>query len=285
MKSAAAIASAGISTTEQVEFDLLLEAIFRCYGYDFRGYAPGTLVRRFSHARRHFDCATYSQLQDRILREPALLPALIDQVTIPVSDMFRDPEFFRALREKVVPYLRTFPLLRIWVAGCSTGEELYSLAILFREENLEDRTQFYATDIRRSALEQAEAGVYPLERIATFTRNHQLSGAGTSLSDYYTAGARAVKFDRSLRQQTVFADHSLVTDAVFAETHLVVCRNVLIYFQRELQDRAVGLFSDSLVHGGFLGLGTRESLRVNARSGDFADFDPAVKLYRKRGAA
>ena len=182
-----------------------------------------------------------------------------------------------------MPHLLTYPSLKVWIAGCSTGEELYSFVILFREEGLEDRTIFYATDINPEALKKAEAGVYELERIQLFTENHQKSGGKSSLSDYYTAAYKAATFDKSLRQRVVFSDHSLVSDAVFAEMQLISCRNVLIYFDRELQDRAIGLFKDSLVRKGFLGLGSKESLRFSDHSDAFIDFARSEHIYQKRG--
>lgn len=269
--------------TENIELALLLEAIYRQYGYDFRAYSPGPLKRRMLRARELFGCQTFSQLQDKILHDRSVLPRILGYITVQVSEMFRDPPFFKGLRESVIPHLKTYPLLRVWIAGCSTGEELYSLAILFREEGIENRTQFYATDINPDALKQAESGIYPLDRISLFTKNHQLSGSPCSLSEYYTAAYGAAVFDRTLRQRTVFADHSLVSDSVFAEVQLVVCRNVLIYFQRPLQDRAISLFNEALVRKGFLGLGAKESLRFSAQAANFAEFIPGERIYRKRG--
>jgi chemotaxis protein methyltransferase CheR len=231
-------------------------------------------------AQQHFGCESLSMLQHRLLRDPAILPELLSFLTIHVSEMFRDPAYFRALRERVIPHLKTFPSLKVWVAGCSTGEELYSLAILFREEGLESRTLFYATDISPAALRKAEAGVYDLDRIPLFTENHRASGGRSSLSDYYTAAYGAAVFDKSLRARTVFARHSLVSDHVFSEVHLVSCRNVLIYFDRNLQDRAVALFGDSLVRGGFLGLGAKETLRFSTHADRFADFASGERIYR-----
>ncbi len=199
--------------------------------------------------------------------------------------MFRDPDYFRALRDEVVPHLKTFPSLKVWVAGCAGGEELYSLAILFREEGLEARTLFYATEINPTALQKAQTGIYELDRIVLFTENHRKSGGRSSLSDYYTAAYGAAAFDKTLRARTVFSTHSLVSDAVFAEVHLISCRNVLIYFERDLQDRAVGLFRDSLVHGGFLGLGSKETLRFSRHAAAFADFAHAERIYRKSAGA
>jgi chemotaxis protein methyltransferase CheR len=270
--------------TDEMEIKLLLEAILGRFHYDFRGYAMASLRRRLAQAKEHFDCRSYSALQELVLHDPSTLPKLLSYLTVQVSELFRDPAYFRALREEVVPYLRTYPSLKIWVAGCSTGEELYSLAILFREEGLEDRTMFYATDINPDALKRAEAGVYDLDRMALFTENHRASGGKSSLSDYYTAAYGAAVFDKTLRQRTVFSDHSLVTDAVFAEVHLASCRNVLIYFDREFQDRAVGLFRDSLVRNGFLGIGAKESLRFSTHADAFQEISREARIYQRRGA-
>jgi chemotaxis protein methyltransferase CheR len=270
---------------EEIELDLLLEAIWRHYHYDFRGYSRGSLHRRLERARVRFECESLSELQHLVLRDARIFAELMGFLTIQVSEMFRDPDYFRALREQVVPHLRTYPSLKVWIAGCANGEEFYSLAILFREEGLEDRTIFYCTDISPAALEKAEAGIYDLERIPQFTENHRQSGGKSSLSDYYTAAYGAAVFDKSLRARAVFAEHSLATDEVFSEVQLVSSRNVLIYFDRELQDRALGLFGDSLVRSGFLGLGSRETLRFSRHSDCFADFDEREKIYRRSAAA
>jgi chemotaxis protein methyltransferase CheR len=223
-------------------------------------------------------------MQDRLLHDPAMLPCLLGYLTIQVSEMFRDPSYFRAIREQIAPHLRTYPSLKVWVAGCSEGEELYSLVILFREEGLEDRTIFYATDISHQALEVAEAGVYPLDRMQLFTENHRKSGGKSSLSDYYQAAYGRASFDRTLRRNVVFSDHSLVSDAVFGEMNLISCRNVMIYFDRVLQDRAIGLFSESLARRGFLGIGSKESLRFSKYGAAFADFVREEKIYQKQAA-
>ncbi len=270
--------------TEEIELRLLLEAIYQKYHYDFRNYSMASIKRRLAQARQRFDSLSYSQLQDKVLHDRTMLPVLLGFLTVQVSEMFRDPAYFLCLRNKVVPILKTYPSLKVWVAGCSTGEELYSLAILFREEGLESRSMFYATDINSNSLEKAQTGIYELDRIALFTRNHRESGGKSSLSDYYTAAYGGAVFDKSLRERTVFSDHSLVSDSVFAEMHLISCRNVLIYFNRELQDRAIGLFKDSLVRKGFLGLGARESLRFSTHSGDFSDFARAERIYQKEAA-
>jgi chemotaxis protein methyltransferase CheR len=207
---------------------------------------------------------------------------LLDYLTVQVSEMFRDPRYFRALREKVVPLLRTYPSLKIWVAGCSTGEEAYSIAILLQEEGLLGRALIYATDINPHTLLKAESGVYDVERIPGFTVNHRESGATTSLSDYYTAAYGRAVFNKSLRDHIVFSDHSLATDSVFAEVQFVSCRNVLIYFNRDLQNRALGLFRDSLCRQGFLGIGSKESLRFSCHADEFDPFVAQERIYQKR---
>lgn len=270
--------------TEDLEIGLLLEALFQRYHYDFRSYARASIKRRLVQARDQLGFASISAMQDSLLHDPATLGRLLGYLTVQVSEMFRDPSYFRALREKVMPHLRTYPSLKVWVAGCSHGEELYSLSILFREEGLEERTIFYATDINPAALQAAEAGVYPLDQLRKFTANHQKAGGKSSLSDYYTADYGRAIFDKSLRSRVVFSDHSLVTDAVFGEMHLISCRNVLIYFDRPLQDRAIGLFRESLARKGFLGLGSKESLRFSRHAGAFAEFVRDEKIYQRRDA-
>jgi len=278
-------ASVSVSVSEKIELDLLVEAIHRRYHYDFRSYSRASLARRADLLRQRLHCETLSHVQARLLREPELLPLMIDCLTVQVSEMFRDPDYFRTLREEVIPHLRTFPSLKVWVAGCSAGEELYSLAILFREEGLESRTMFYATEINPVALARAELGIYDLDRIPLFTENHRKSGGRSSLSDYYTAAYGGAVFDKSLRARTVFAEHSLASDEVFSEMHLISCRNVLIYFDSNLQDRALRLFRESLTRGGFLGLGMNESLRFSAHADAFAAFAPQERIFRRLATA
>jgi chemotaxis protein methyltransferase CheR len=265
-----------------IEFRLLIDAIYQSYHYDFRGYAPASLRRRLKAAMLRFECPTLSRLQDRIMHEPAVFPALLDFLTVQVSEMFRDPGYYLALRRDVVPMLRTYPSLKLWVAGCSAGEEAYSLAILLQEENLLSKTLIYATDINPRTLHSAAAGIYDVDRIAGFTANHQKSGGTSSLSDYYTAAYGRAVFDKSLKDHIVFSDHSLATDSVFAEVHLVSCRNVLIYFNRELQDRAVKLFRDSLCRQGFLGIGAKESIRFTSQADAFIDVAREERIFQKR---
>jgi chemotaxis protein methyltransferase CheR len=269
----------------EIELRLLLDALYLKYHYDFRGYALASLRRRARAAMTLFHCETLSQLQDRVLHDPGVFPQLLDVLTVPVSEMFRDPSYFRSLRASVIPVLRTYPSLKIWVAGCSTGEEAYSMAILLQEEGLLARTIIYATDINPHTLQRAEAGVYDVERIQTFTANHARAGGHSSLSDYYTAAYGRAVFDRALRQHIVFSDHSLATDSVFAEVQLVSCRNVLIYFNRALQDRAVGLFREALCRRGYLGIGAKESIRFSPHADAFEDVARDDRIFRKRESA
>jgi len=265
-----------------IELRLLLEAIYAKYSQDFRDYAGASQKRRVLHAMQQLGCETISMMQSKVLRDPVAFQQLLQILTIPFSEMFRDPEFFLALRRLVVPVLRTYPSLKVWVAGCSTGEEVYSLAILLREEGLLERTIFYATDINPAALEQARRGIFALSSMRQFTANYQAAGGRAAFSDYYTAAYNAARFDLTLCQNVTFADHSLATDSVFSETHLICCRNVLIYFNRRLQDRALGLFHGSLCHRGFLGLGTKESLDFSSHAELFEPVARRERLYRKR---
>lgn len=267
--------------TTDTDVRLLLEAIYERFQYDFRGYSSASIKRRLKQAQHTLGCASISELQYRVLNDPTTFPALLQYLTIQVSNLFRDPAYFRVFRERVVPILRTYPSLKLWVAGCSTGEEVYSFAILLREEGLLEKTILYATDINDEALRAAEAGIYPLDRLKAYTANHQATGAPCSLSNYYTAKYGSAVFDRQLRKNVVFSDHSLATDAVFAEVHVISCRNVFIYFERELQDRATALFRDSLVRRGFLGLGTKETLRFSKHEADFTVFANEERWYQR----
>ena len=265
-----------------IELDLLLEAVYHKYQHDFRRYARASLRRRIAQAMERFGAASVSQLQDRVLREPEVFAAMLQYFTVQVSEMFRDPPYFRALRERVVPMLATYPFAKVWVAGCSTGEEAWSFAIMLAEEGLLDRTLIYATDINPVALATARSGVYALERIAPYSTNYLAAGGKASLAEYYTAAYGGAVFDKRLGSQIVFSDHSLATDSVFSEVELVSCRNVLIYFDRDLQARAIGLFHDSLAARGFLGIGSKETLRFSAYAAAFDEYAPAERIYRKR---
>ncbi|MDM0013917.1 protein-glutamate O-methyltransferase CheR [Variovorax sp. J22P168] len=265
----------------EIELRLLMEAIYLKYSYDFRDYTGASQKRRVMYALGQLGLPNISVLQEKVLRDAALFAELLQYLTIPVSEMFRDPAYFLALRRQVVPMLRTYPSLTVWVAGCSTGEEVFSLAILLREEGLLERTRIYATDINPSSLEKARQGIFPLEAVRGYTANYQRAGGQRAFSDYYTAAYEAARFDPSLCADVIFADHSLATDSVFAETHLVSCRNVMIYFNRQLQDRALGLFHESLCHRGFLGLGAKESIDFSAYGGRFEVLSRADRVYRK----
>lgn len=265
-----------------LEIDLLLEAIYRKYAYEFRHYARASLRRRILTALPRLGAESVSMLQHRVLRDRALFTRLLTQLTVPVSDMFRDPGYFTALRQHVLPVLETYPSLKVWVAGCSTGEEAYSLAILLDEAGLLERTVLYATDIDPASLRVAETGVYALDRVAAFTRQYQRSGGTRSLADYYTAAYGSIVIERRLRDRMTFSDHSLATDQVFSEVQLVSCRNVLIYFDRELQDRAIGLFRDALVPLGFLGLGSHERPDFSSHAEAFEPCVPGERIYRRR---
>jgi chemotaxis protein methyltransferase CheR len=269
-------------TNFDIERRLLFDAIYLKYHYDFRGYAEASAKRRVRTAMTRLACETVSQLQDRVLHDPAAFADVLDILTVPVSEMFRDPGYFKTLRERVVPILRTYPSLKLWVAGCSTGEEAYSLAILLREEELLERAIIYATDINPRTLHQAQEGVYDIGRVPGFSENYRRSGGRGSLSDYYTARYGRAVLDKSLKRHIVFSDHSLATDSVFAEVQVVSCRNVLIYFRRELQDRAVGLFHEALCRRGFLGIGSKESLRWSAYAAAFDEVAGEDRIFQKR---
>jgi chemotaxis protein methyltransferase CheR len=265
-----------------IELRLLLEAVYAKYSHDFREYAGASLKRRVLHALRQIGCETVSQLQSRVLHDPAAFRELLDILTIPFTEMFRDPEYWRALRLHVMPLLRTYPSLKIWVAGCSTGEEVFSLAIVLAEEELLDRAIVYATDINPGALEKARRGIFSTASVRGHTANYQAAGGTAAFSDYYSAAYGAVRFDRELLRNVTFADHSLATDSVFSETHFISCRNVLIYFNRRLQERALGLFHDSLCHRGFLGIGTKESLDFSSYADRFEPVARRERIFHKR---
>jgi chemotaxis protein methyltransferase CheR len=266
---------------ERIEVQLLLEAIYQHYGFDFRGYALGSLKRRLWRRAYGERVETLSALQDKVLHDPAVMERLLLDLSINVTAMFRDPTFFRAFREKVIPLLRTYPFVRIWNAGCSTGEETYSLAILLKEEGLYDRTRIYATDINDRVLERAREGRFPLEKMREYTENYLRAGGGDEFSRYYTVEGQQAIFTSELREQVVFAQHNLVSDAPFNEFNVIVCRNVMIYFGKTLQDRVHELYYESLDPFGVLALGHKESIRFSRYEGRYEAFDAQEKLYRK----
>jgi chemotaxis protein methyltransferase CheR len=266
---------------EQLEVELLLEGIHRRYGYDFRNYAPASLKRRLRRRMEGERVETISALQERVLRDPAVMERLLLDLSINVTAMFRDPTFFRAFRQLVVPLLRTYPFSRIWVAGCSTGEEVYSLAIVLAEEGLSDRVRIYATDINQQVIDVARRGVFPLDKMQEYTQNYIRGGGTRSFSEYYVARYDGARFARSLVDSVVFAQHNLVSDAVFNEFHVIACRNVMIYFDRPLQEHVYNLFHESLAMFGVLGLGQKETIRFSPHEDAYEELDAAEKLYRK----
>jgi chemotaxis protein methyltransferase CheR len=266
---------------EAIEVDLLLEGIYRCYGFDFRGYAPASVRRRVRNVLRSEDLATVSALQERLLRDPACMERFLLGLTVNVTSMFRDPGFFLALRREVIPWLDTYPFIRIWDVGCSTGEEVYSVAILLLEEGLYERSRIYATDLNGSVLKRARDGIYPLAAMREYTANYLRAGGRRSFSEYYTAGHGHAILHPSLRENLVFSAHNLTTDGPFNEFHLILCRNVLIYFQAPLQGRVHGLLYESLAPLGVLGLGAKESIRGTPHEVDYAPIDARHRLYRR----
>jgi chemotaxis protein methyltransferase CheR len=266
---------------EQIELELLLEGIHRRYGFDFRDYAPASLRRR---VRRRMDgekVETISALQDLLLHDPAVMERLLLDLSVNVTAMFRDPTFFRRLREKLVPLLRTYPFARIWIAGCSTGEEVYSLAIVLAEEELADRVRIYATDINQAVIETAKLGVFPLEKMQEYTHNYIRAGGKRPFSEYYVARYDGARFARSLVDGVVFAQHNLVSDATFNEFNAIICRNVMIYFAEPLQKRVHRLFYDSLARFGVLALGQKETIRFSPYADRFEELDAEERLYKK----
>lgn len=265
-----------------IELRMLIEAVYLQYNYDFRDYTGASQKRRVLHALREMGCDSISALQAKVMHDTAAFSQLLQYLTIPVTEMFRDPQFYLALREQVIPFLKTYPSLKIWVAGCSTGQEVYSMAILLREEGLLDRALIYATDINPASLETAKRGVFPLDQMQLYTENYQAAGGRRAFSDYYTAAYGGALFDKSLTENVTFADHSLATDSVFSETHLISCRNVMIYFNKRLQNRVFGLFHESLCHRGFLALGSKESIDFSDYAGSFEPLVKRERIYRKR---
>ena len=266
---------------EQIEIELLLEGIHRRYGFDFREYAPASLRRR---VRRRMDgekVETISALQDLLLHDPVVMERLLLDLSVNVTAMFRDPTFFLAFREKVVPVLHTYPFSRLWVAGCSTGEEVYSLAILLAEEGLSDRVRIYATDINQAVIEWAKLGVFPLEKMQEYTQNYIRAGGSRSFSEYYVARYDGARFSQALVDGVVFAQHNLASDAAFNEFNVITCRNVMIYFAPSLQEHVHRLFYESLAVFGVLALGQKETIRFSPHEHSFEELDTEERLFRK----
>ena len=268
---------------EDIEIQLLLEAIYLKYGYDFRNYARASVKRRLLRRLSLSGLKNLSEMQHALLHDVEFFERLLRDLSISVTEMFRHPPFYKALREEVVPVLKTYPFIKVWHAGCATGEEVYSMAILLKEEGLYERSQLYATDFNDDVLQKAKEGIYPVDHVKEYTLNYQKAGGKQDFVNYYTAKHGHIIMDRSLKTQIVFANHNLGTDKVFGEMNLIVCRNVLIYFNKVLQDQVLQLFYDSLCHYGFLGLGSKETVRFSSCADRFESFVKDEKIYRKTG--
>ena len=277
----AVIGEGGHEELELLEIALLLEAVYRRYGFDFREYAQASLKRRLWRRMNAEGLSTLTQLQDRLLHDAACMERLLLDLSISVTAMFRDPSFYVAFREQVAPVLRTYPFTRFWCAGCSTGEEVYSLAILLQEEGLYDRTRIYATDINEQVLETARAGVFPLDKMKQYTQNYIKAGGTRDFSEYYVAAYDSARFSRSLTDNIVFAQHNLVSDRAFNSFNVIVCRNVMIYFDKTLQNRVHQLFYESLDTFGVLALGRKESVAFTPFADSYEVVDAAERIYRK----
>lgn len=266
---------------EDIEIKLLIQAIHACYGYDFGGYNEASFKRLVNGILIKNRIATISRLQDEILQKPDFFARVLPDLTVTTSEMFRDPNFYQVFREEVIPFLRTYSAFKIWHAGCSTGEEVYSMAILLKEAGIYDRAVIYATDINPSALRAAKEGIYQVTQIKKFTENYLAAGGREGFSSYYTASYEAVRFDPELRRNVLFANHNLVIDDVFCEAHVILCRNVLIYFDRDLQARVLDLFSRSLAFKGYLCLGSNETTRFISGGNAYCEISDNQKIFRK----
>ncbi len=266
---------------ENLELKLLTIAIYEGYGLDFREYAMASFRRRIEFFIKKHNYTNITNLTSDIIHNSETLRLLIDSISVTTSEMFRDPEVFLYIRSKIIPYLKTFPHIRIWHAGCANGEEVYSLAILLKEEGLYDRCSIYATDINETALTNVKEGIFPIKKMKEYSSNYQKSGGKLSLSEYYHAKYDSVKFDKSLIQNVTFSTHNLATDSVFMETQFVLCRNAMIYFDENLQERVLSLFNESLINGGVLCIGNKESIGFSSIQDSFQPFHKDYKIYRK----
>jgi chemotaxis protein methyltransferase CheR len=266
---------------DHIEMKLFLEAIYMKYGYDFRDYSKASLRRRIGQRLMLSEIPNMASMQHTVLRDKSFFQTVLMDLSVNVTEMFRDPSFYQAIRETVVPILKTFPFIKIWHAGCSTGEEVYSMAILLKEEGLLDKSLIYATDINEVVLMKAREGIYSVDRIKEYTQNYQLAGGRESFANYYTAKYDAVIMDKTLKKHIVFSQHNLATDKVFGEMQLVMCRNVLIYFERELQNKVINLFWESLGRQGVLALGSKESLRFTEYNDCFKELITQEKIFQK----
>lgn len=266
---------------EKIEIDLLIEAVKRYYGYDFTNYSKAHIKRRMSVFLTKHRYESISEMQHYVLHNPNIFEDFLNNFSINVTEMFRDPDFYKEFRKNVIPILKTYPYLKIWIAGCATGEEVYSFAIMLKEEGLLARSTIYATDFNSKALQKAAKAIYSIDTIKSYTSNYQKSGGNSSFSDYYIADYNSVIINKSLKENVVFAEHNLVTDGVFTEANLIVCRNVLIYFDRDLQDKVLSLFNKSLIQGGYLALGTKETIQFSKINSKFSTISKENKIYKK----
>jgi chemotaxis protein methyltransferase CheR len=268
--------------TSELEVSSLLETVYQKYGYDFRQYSEAHIKRRIMNRMKLSGFQDIAQMQTKVLDDETFASSFLLDLSITVTEMFRDPGFYRSLRENVIPVLKTYPFIKIWHAGCSTGEEAYSMAIILQEEGLDSRTTIYATDFNPQALSRAKDGIFPNKMMKEYTTNYQLSGGKESFANYYTSDNENVIMNQSLKKNIVWANHNLVTDGVFAELHLILCRNVLIYFERNLQNNVQRLFHDSLMNGGILCLGSKEGLRFTDFHENYSELDKAQRIYKKK---
>jgi len=270
---------------EQREVELLLAGVQQRYGYDFNHYSRASLKRRLDNALEHAGVPRFTALLDKLFHDEKAFDDFLKHLSITVTEMFRDPPFYRAVREKVVPVLKTFPFVKMWHAGCATGEEVYSMAILLDEENFLSRGRIYGTDFNKQSLDLAQKGVYAAKNIESYAANYRAVGGKRDLSEYFTAGYDFAMVKDRLKEHVTFSYHNLVTDGVFGEMNLICCRNVLIYFDQTLQSRVLSLLADSLRHGGFLCLGSKESMRFSPVQSQFEVVDLKQRIYRKCGGA
>ena len=266
---------------ERIEIELLLEAVYRYYGYDFRNYAPPFVQRRIRHRVQKENLSSISALQEKILRDSGVIEGFLSDFSVNVTEMYRDPTFFQSFRTKIIPLIKDYPSIRLWHVGCSTGEEVYSMSILLHEEGIYEKTRIYATDINKSVLEKARLGSFPLNRMQLYTKNYIEAGGKRAFSEYYKAVEDKVFFHPFLQKNVVFAQHNLVTDQSFNEFDIIICRNVLIYFNKILQNHVHNLLYNSLSQSGFLGLGIREGIKFTSYEHCYGEFDASEKLYRK----
>ncbi|MCW5589737.1 MAG: protein-glutamate O-methyltransferase CheR [Legionellales bacterium] len=266
---------------EQIEIDLIIKGIHARWGYNFTHYSQASLRRRLEYMREEAGFSRLTELLDRVLHDEDFFDFFLRSMSITVTEMFRDPPFYLALREKVIPLLKTFPFIKIWHAGCATGEEVYSMAILLHEENFLDRARIYATDFNKNSLAIAEKGVYPIAKMTEYNNNYQKTHSSKQLSSYYSSAYDLAKIKDFLKERITFSYHNLVTDGVFGEMNLIICRNVLIYFDKILQNRVLNLFTESLRYGGFLCLGSKESLNFTDVNKKYSPIESRQKIYRK----